>query len=77
MDAVASRRPPASSEVEWLICRGRLREVRNDAVRCPATHHAVRALESCLECPELELISNERALAECATPDPLTRRRPR
>lgn len=77
MDAGARPRPPAPTEVEWLVCRAHLREVRDGRVRCPLTHHAVRALESCLECPELELIANERALAECGTPASLSRRPPR
>jgi hypothetical protein len=77
MDAGARPRPPAPTEVEWLICRAHLREVRNGRVRCPLTHHAVRSLASFIECPELQLTATERALAACSTPDSLSRRRPR
>jgi hypothetical protein len=51
----------------WIVCLGRLREVRAGVVRCPVTRRSV-AVARCFGCHRLVDASDERDRASaCAT----------
>jgi hypothetical protein len=63
----AARAAADDPGAEWIVCGGRLREVRAEAVRCPVARRTV-AVTRCLACRRLVDLSDERDRgAPCAT----------
>lgn len=67
MRPVARRTSPIGDESAWVVCLGRLREVRAGAVRCPVARRGV-AVTRCRDCHRLADAWDERDRAEsCGT----------
>jgi len=67
MRRVAWRTSRIADESAWVVCLGRLREVRAGAVRCPVARRGV-AVTRCRDCHRLADAWDERDRVEsCAT----------
>jgi hypothetical protein len=55
----SGRQPNHRPSVEWIVCRGAERDVRDGAVACPVAGEDV-AVQACLSCRHLAWADGER-----------------
>lgn len=59
--------------ITWIICHGRIRDVRGGWVDCPEVG-AARPIGACRACRHLETLAGERSSGwECTVPEPISR----